>query len=73
MARSLLLWESIKRATASGLIFDFNGVSNEGAIVFYAGFGAQIRPCYNVERSLPVFRVLQEAYRLASDRSSTFG
>ncbi len=72
-AVSLLLWEAIKKVTSLGLVFDFNGVSNEGAIVFYAGFGAEIRPCYNVERSGPAFRVLQEAYRYATDRSSAFG
>jgi hypothetical protein len=72
-AVSLLLWESIKKAASLGLIFDLNGVAYEGAILFYAGFGAQIRPCYNVERSFPTFRVLQKVSRLTSNRSSTFG
>jgi Acetyltransferase (GNAT) domain len=72
-AVSLLLWEAMKKASSLGLIFDFDGVANEGAILFYSGFGVKIRPCYNVERGYPTFRVLQEAYRLTLNRSSAFG
>ena len=43
---TLLLWKAICDATSRGLMFDFDGVGTSGAVLFYAGFGAAIRPRY---------------------------
>ena len=72
-AVSLLLWEAVKAASNRGMVFDFSGVAHEGAILFYAGFGARIKPCFTVERSTGAFRTLQTLHRLRPGRFTTFG
>jgi len=43
-ASSLLVWEGIKEAAKRNLIFDFDGLSNSNAVLFFTQFGGVIRP-----------------------------
>jgi hypothetical protein len=47
---TFLLWNAIRDAARRGLVFDFDGVSTAGAVLFYAGFGASIAPRYIVAK-----------------------
>jgi hypothetical protein len=49
-AGSLLVWKAILEATSRKLVFDMDGLASEGGILFFAGFGAEIRPRYVAER-----------------------
>jgi len=49
-AGSLLLWKAILDATSRQLVFDMDGLASEGGILFFAGFGAEVRPRYVAER-----------------------
>jgi hypothetical protein len=49
-AGSLLLWKAITEAASRNLVFDMAGLASEGGILFYAGFGAEVRPRYVAER-----------------------
>jgi hypothetical protein len=71
-AVTLLLWSAIQRAAAAGLIFDFDGLGYAGAVLFYTGFGATVRPRYIVSRSDLTFRLLREARRLLGDPDNAF-
>jgi hypothetical protein len=62
-AITLLLWSAIQRAIAMNLTFDFDGFGYAGAVLFYAGFGAQIRPRYIVSKSTAFYRLLREMRR----------
>jgi hypothetical protein len=59
-AITLLLWHAIQHAVSQDLIFDFDGFGYSGAVLFYAGFGARVRPRYIVSRAKPYFRILRE-------------
>jgi hypothetical protein len=49
-AGSLLVWKAILDATSRQLVFDMDGLASEGGILFFAGFGAEVRPRYVAER-----------------------
>jgi hypothetical protein len=49
-AISLLAWEAMKDATARGLIFDFDGLNNSNAVLFFTEFGGIISPRFIVTR-----------------------
>ncbi|GJE44957.1 GNAT family N-acetyltransferase [Methylobacterium soli] len=49
-AISLLVWEAIKNTMQMNLVFDLDGLHHEGAIMFLAGFGAQVSPRYILTR-----------------------
>jgi Acetyltransferase (GNAT) domain len=57
---SLLIWEAIKDASQRGIVFDFDGLSSPGGVIFFAGFGAVVSPRYVVTRSMKAFRPLLE-------------
>jgi hypothetical protein len=48
-AGSLLLWKAILDAASRNLVFDMDGLTSEGGILFFAGFGAEVRPRYVAE------------------------
>jgi hypothetical protein len=47
---SLLLWAAIQDISARGLVFDFEGVADNGSALFFTGFGGEITPRYVVSR-----------------------
>ena len=49
-AISLLAWEALKDASAQGLIFDFDGLNNPNAVLFFSEFGGTVSPRYIVTR-----------------------
>jgi hypothetical protein len=49
-AGSLLVWMAILDATSRNLVFDMDGLASEGGILFFAGFGGEVRPRYVAER-----------------------
>lgn len=49
-AVSLLTWEAIKDAAARGLIFDFDGLNNPKAVLYFTEFGGIISPRFVVTR-----------------------
>lgn len=49
-AISLLAWEAMKDASTRGLIFDFDGLNNSKAVLFFTEFGGIISPRYIVTR-----------------------
>jgi len=57
-ATSMLLWDAIKSAAASNLVFDFDGARHGADAKFFAGFGGTFRPRYWVWRSSRALRVL---------------
>src|SRR5450432_17449 len=63
-AITLLLWSAIQKSAARNLVFDFYGLGSPGAVIFYTGFGAEIRPRYIVTKASQSFRLLGEARRL---------
>jgi hypothetical protein len=71
-AVTLLLWSAIQRAAVAGLVFDFDGLGYAGAVLFYTGFGAEVRPRYIVSRSDLQFRVLREIRRLLGEPDNPF-
>jgi hypothetical protein len=58
---SLLVWKFVQEAAGRGLVFDFDGVSSVGSVLFFTGFGAAVCPRYVVTRSTPWMRMLLEA------------
>lgn len=71
-AIALLLWKAIQKAAERGLIFDFHGLGYHGAVLFYTGFGAEIRPRYVVSRVAPSLRLLREARRVIGKSDASF-
>ena len=63
-AITLLLWRAIRRAASGGLVFDFDGLAHEGAVLLYSGFGATITPRYVVSKSSLAFRLAREGRRI---------
>jgi len=49
-AISLLAWEAMKDAASRGLIFDFDGLNNSKAVLFFTEFGGIISPRFIVTR-----------------------
>lgn len=49
-AISLLAWEAMKEAASRRLIFDFDGLNNANAVLFFTEFGGIISPRYIVTR-----------------------
>jgi hypothetical protein len=49
-AISLLAWEAMKEASARGLIFDFDGLNNSKAVLFFTEFGGIIGSRFIVTR-----------------------
>ncbi len=49
-AISLLAWEAMKEAAARGLIFDFDGLNNSKAVLFFTEFGGIISQRFIVTR-----------------------
>jgi hypothetical protein len=49
-AVNLLIWRGICFCIERGLTFDFDGITKEGTIPLYAGFGGQPKPIYIVTR-----------------------
>jgi hypothetical protein len=49
-AISLLVWEAMKDAASRGLIFDFDGLNNSKAVLFFTEFGGIISPRFIVTR-----------------------
>ena len=62
----------MRRATAAGRLFDFNGLPNERVIGFYAGFGGVVQPHFVAHRSIPL-RVARIAWTLIGMSTSTYG
>lgn len=60
----LLIWNAIQMASSMGLVFDFDGVSSKGAILFFSGFGGETTPRYIVSRSSRYYQVLRQIRRL---------
>lgn len=65
-AVSFLLWEAVQDAMQLGLVFDFDGISSNESVAFYAGFGGRLTPRYIVTRTSGIGRLvwdLKEARR----------
>jgi hypothetical protein len=60
-AVSLLLWHGIQHAARTGRIFDLDGIAGAGAARFYAGFGADIRPRFAIQRQQPIYALVNLA------------
>jgi hypothetical protein len=56
---NLLVWSAMKRAHELGLIFDLDGVSNEGTARFLTGFGGTIKTRLVVTKGQSVYNVVQ--------------
>jgi hypothetical protein len=65
-ASSLLLWKAILDATGRNLVFDMDGLASEGGILFFAGFGAEVRPRYVAER-FTVLGFIRRGYHAMRD------
>lgn len=57
-AVSLLIYEAIKAAMASGLVMDMDGLNASSSVRFLAGFGGKLVPRYFVTRRTKLFRFL---------------
>ncbi len=68
----LLIWHAVRSATSMGLIFDFDGVSSTGAILFYAGFGATVSPRYVASKASLSYRLVRQIRRMRSSIVNTF-
>ena len=55
---SMLLWDAIKSAAESNLVFDFDGARHGADAKFFTGFGGTFRPRYWVWRSSLASRAL---------------
>ena len=54
-AVSLLIWEAIKHAAATGRRFDLMGIRDSMMLNFFTGFGGAIKPRFIVSRSSAAF------------------
>lgn len=62
-AITTLVWHAIQIAVSKNLIFDFDGLAHVGAVLFYAGFGGEMKPRYLVKKAVPSYRLAQEFRR----------
>ncbi|MDE1156175.1 MAG: GNAT family N-acetyltransferase [Acidobacteriaceae bacterium] len=60
----LLIWNAIQSAISMGYVFDFDGISNAGAILLFSGFGGKTSPRYIVTKSSVPYRVLRQIRRM---------
>lgn len=60
-ASSLLVWKAMLEATSRKLIFDTDGIASQGDILFFAGFGADVRPRY-VAKRFTALGLLRQGY-----------
>jgi Acetyltransferase (GNAT) domain len=60
-AVSRLIWEAMRESAAQGRIFDLGGIGTAGSVLFYIGFGGEVRPRYVVHRLNPVFGTLRSS------------
>ncbi len=60
-AISLLIWSAIGLCRERGLLFDFDGVANEGSILLYSGFGGEPKPRYIVTKETKRIRLADSA------------
>ena len=67
-----LLWAAIKFAISNGLTFDFDGVTNEGAVKFFMGFGSTASPRYIIQRSTTAYKLLRGTRQLLSKTGNSF-
>jgi hypothetical protein len=65
-AGSLLVWKAILDAANRKLVFDMDGLSSEGGILFFAGFGADVRPRYIAKRFTIVGQLRQGLHTMRS-------
>lgn len=66
-ATSLLLWEAISDAMHKGLIFDFDGIVDEGSARLAANFSGRVAPRYigtRETRGMHIMRALQSVRQL---------
>jgi hypothetical protein len=66
-ATSLLLWEAISDAMQKGLIFDFDGIVDEGSARLAANFSGTVAPRYigtRETRGMHIMRALQSVRQL---------
>lgn len=70
-AVSLLAFEAMKAASARGLIFDLDGLSDDGGVAFFTGFGGVVAPRYIVTRESPAMK-LYRSVRSALGKDSTY-
>jgi len=66
-AVSRLVWEAMRESAARGRIFDFGGISTHGSVLFYVGFGGEVRPRYVVERMTPVFGAMRSSMLMSRE------
>jgi hypothetical protein len=59
LASCLLVWEAICSAVRDGLIFDMAGISSDGSVKFFSGFGGAIRPRYTARRDTLVAELIR--------------
>jgi hypothetical protein len=56
---NLLVWSAMKRAHELRLIFDLDGVSNDGTARFLSGFGGTVKTRLIITKGQPVYNVAQ--------------
>jgi hypothetical protein len=73
---SLLIWNAIQRAHTRNLLFDLDGVSTSGIARFLAGFGGQTKVRLIVQKSRPLYSVMQytrqKLFRPANSATADF-
>ncbi len=68
----MLIWEQVRRAAAAGRVFDFDGISTDGSIRLFAGFGGTTSPRYIAKRSIR-FDLVRAARNRFGLHANTFG
>ena len=71
-ATSLLVWDAICDAMNRNLVFDFDGITSEGAVRSAVAFTPIIAPRYIATRESYAMRVIRLAKALRSERSYFF-
>jgi hypothetical protein len=59
-AISMLVWEAMQDAAHRGLAFDFDGLNDGSAVLFFTEFGGSLAPRYIVNRATRIGRVAWE-------------
>jgi hypothetical protein len=72
LASSLVLWRAICEAVEGGRCFDMAGVSSDGTVEFYAGFGGAISPRFIARRDSKLGAGLRGVFQLMN-RTKKFG
>jgi Acetyltransferase (GNAT) domain len=71
-ATAAALWAAIKFAAGSGRIFDFDGISSEGSVKFFAGFGSTVSPRYIVSSATAAYKLLRAMRRYRANVDNPF-